>query len=158
VVRRLGSTRSHPIDVWVLSATSEDLVARAKARQFREDLYHRLALLTIQLPALRDRGDDIELLAEHFLGRAGADYGLPPKRLDASARAALRAHAWPGNVRELANLMERSALLSDGDVITAEVLRLEARDGVPPAVAVPLEREVTSVERARIVDELERTD
>lgn len=157
VVRRLGSTRNHPIDAWVLSATSEDLLARTRARQFREDLYHRLAVLTIKLPALRDRGEDIELLAEHFLSRVCADYGLPPKRLDAGARAALRAHRWPGNVRELANLMERAALLSEADVLTADVVRLEARDGSPPATAVPLDREVSSIERARVVEALEQT-
>ena len=157
VIRRLGGTRSEPIDVWILSATSEDLRARTRGRQFREDLYHRLALLTIQLPPLRDRGADIERLAEHFLGRACTDYGLSPRRLDTEARAALRAHPWPGNVRELANLMERVALLSEADILTAEDLRLEVRDGGPPAASVPLEREVTGVERARVVAALEQT-
>ncbi|HEU4370934.1 MAG TPA: sigma 54-interacting transcriptional regulator, partial [Methylomirabilota bacterium] len=157
VIRRLGGTRSQPIDVWILSATSEDLLARTRTRQFREDLYHRLALLTIQLPPLRDRGEDIERLAEHFLGRACADYGLSPRQLDAEARAALRAHRWPGNVRELANLMERAVLLSEVDVLTAEDLGLEVRDGRPPAATLPLEREVTSVERARVVSALEQT-
>src|SRR5437764_38535 len=78
---------------------------------FREDLYHRLAVLTIKLPPLRDRGDDLFLLAERFLARACHDYGLPTRSLGEGARAALRAYSWPGNVRELANVIERAALL-----------------------------------------------
>ena len=154
-VRRLGSTRAHPIDVWVLSATSEDLPARTRAREFREDLYHRLALLTIQLPPLRDRAGDIELLAEHFLRRVAADYGQPPKQLDAAARVVLRAHRWPGNVRELANLIERAVLLSEGDVLTVDVLGLDAGGASPPP-ALSLDREVTDIERARVLAALEQ--
>jgi two-component system, NtrC family, response regulator AtoC len=101
-VRRLGSTRSEPVDVWLLAATGEDLEAAVRARRFREDLYHRLAVVVLRLPPLRERGDDILRLAEHFPGRACDDYGLTRRILAADARAALRAHPWPGNVRELA--------------------------------------------------------
>ena len=83
------------------------------ARRFREDLYHRLAVVTVQLPPLRERGADILLIARHYLDRASNEYRLPPKILAADAEAALMAYPWPGNVRELANLMERVALLSD---------------------------------------------
>src|SRR5262250_2642354 len=76
-VRRLGATRDEPIDVWILTATNEDLKAAIPARRFREDLYHRLAVLTLSLPPLRERGADIVTLAEHYLGRACADYGMP---------------------------------------------------------------------------------
>ena len=123
-VRRLGSTRDEPIDVWILTATNEDLKAAIPARRFREDLYHRLAVLTLTLPPLRSRGDDILLLAEHYLGRACADYSVSAKTLSADARAALRAYPWPGNVRELANLMERVALLSSEPEVTADALGL----------------------------------
>ena len=135
VVRRLGSTRADPVDAWILAAHSEDLKIAVRARRFREDLYHRLALLTVLLPPLRERGrNDILLLAEHFMARACADYGLPPRALAPEARAALAAYPWPGNVRELANVIERVALLSDQSLVTAEVLALPR--GMPADVTV----------------------
>jgi DNA-binding NtrC family response regulator/tetratricopeptide (TPR) repeat protein len=134
-VRRLGSTRADPVDVWILAAHSEDLKIAVRARRFREDLYHRLALLTVSLPPLRERGrNDILLLAEHFMARACADYGLPPKALAPEARAALAVYPWPGNVRELANVIERVALLSDQSEVTAEMLALPR--GMPADVTV----------------------
>src|SRR5207247_313225 len=98
-VRRLGSTRSRSVDVWIISASNEDLVSATRQRRFREDLYHRLAVLTVRLPPLRERGDDIVLLAEHFLAHACADYKLPARTLAPDARAALLGYGWPGNVR-----------------------------------------------------------
>src|SRR5438876_3721777 len=112
-VRRLGSTRDEHIDVSILTATNEDLRTAIRERRFREDLYHRLAVLTVALPPLRERGEDIVLLARHFLDRACGDYGLPAKRLAPDALSALRAYPWPGNIRELSNVMERVALLSE---------------------------------------------
>ena len=133
-VRRLGSTRDEPIDVWILTATNENLKSAIQGRRFREDLYHRLAVLTLLLPPLRERGDDILMLAEHYLGRACNDYGVSAKTLAADAQAALRAYPWPGNVRELANLMERVALLSSDPVVTAAALGLTGsrRRRLPP--------------------------
>jgi transcriptional regulator with AAA-type ATPase domain/tetratricopeptide (TPR) repeat protein len=136
-VRRLGSTRDESIDVWILAATNEDLRAAIRARRFREDLYHRLAVLTLTLPPLRQRGNDILRLAEHFLGRACADYSVSPKTLAADARAALRAYPWPGNVRELGNLMERVALLSSEPEVTAEALGLPAEAEAEPLAPTP---------------------
>jgi DNA-binding NtrC family response regulator/tetratricopeptide (TPR) repeat protein len=169
-VRRLGSTRSEPVDVWIISATSEDLKAGARRRGFREELYHRLAVVTLHLPALRERGSDILTLAEHYLARTCSEYGLPPKTLTEDARAALLAYRWPGNVRELANLMERVALLTDGRRVTADVLELGASRGRPAsrppdddarpsrgAKATSLEHAVGEVERARIVEALQAT-
>jgi transcriptional regulator with AAA-type ATPase domain/tetratricopeptide (TPR) repeat protein len=130
-VRRLGGTRAEPVDVWVVAATSVDLARASQEGRFRQDLFHRLAVVTVTLPPLRTRGQDIVRLAEHFLGRACADYGLPARTLTADARAALLRHAWPGNVRELANMMERVALLSDGESIDAEALDLGASPGAP---------------------------
>ena len=121
-VRRLGSTRAEPVDVALVAATSVDLRRAVADRLFREDLYHRVAVITLELPPLRTRGKDILILADYFLARAGVDYGLPARLLTSDARDALMAHRWPGNVRELANVMERVALLSDSDEITAATL------------------------------------
>ena len=124
VVRRLGATRAEPVDVWIVSATNEDLAEAMRARRFREDLYHRVALLSVELPPLRERGEDILVLAERFLARACADYGLSTKTFARDARAALAAYAWPGNVRELGNIIERVALLADESIVTAAMLAL----------------------------------
>jgi transcriptional regulator with AAA-type ATPase domain/tetratricopeptide (TPR) repeat protein len=123
-IRRLGSTQAERVDTWIISATSEDLKAGPRRRGFREDLYHRLAVVTLRLPPLRDRRQDILTLAEHFLARTCSEYGLVPKTLTADARQALMGHRWPGNVREVANVMERAALLVDGGLVTANELEL----------------------------------
>src|SRR5439155_1201419 len=123
-VRRLGSIRDEAVDVWIVTATNEDLRTAVRERRFREDLYHRLAVLTLTLPPLRERGADIVALADHFLAGACADYGVPPKTLTAAAHAALLAYPWPGNVRELANLMERVTLLAPEPEVTPEMLGL----------------------------------
>ncbi|HZS32394.1 MAG TPA: sigma 54-interacting transcriptional regulator [Methylomirabilota bacterium] len=166
-VRRLGATQSEPVDVWIIAATNADLQAATRGGRFREDLYHRLAVLTLTLPPLRERDRDVLLLAEHFLGRACADYGLPAKSLGPDAREALLAHPWPGNVRELANAMERVALLSDAPLVTADLLGLPERRtetaGAPlPAPSAPerpatLSATVESAERAHLLDALEAT-
>jgi two-component system, NtrC family, response regulator AtoC len=132
-VRPLGGTVSRPIDVWIIAATSQDLEAAIRRRRFREDLYHRLAVVTLRVPALRDRGEDVILLAEHLLGRACADYGLATKHLSRDALAALRAHRWPGNIRELSNVIERVALLSEAPSVTAGALGLAAPAREAPA-------------------------
>lgn len=123
-VRRLGSTTSEPVDVAIISATNLDLREEVAARRFREDLFHRLAVFTFDLPPLRERGRDILLLAERFLGHACADYGLAPKHLLPAAAARLLAHSWPGNVRELANVMERVAVLGDAAAVGVDMLEL----------------------------------
>src|SRR5215510_15050037 len=138
-VRRLGSTRAERVDVALVAATSVDLErARADGR-FRADLYHRLAVITVELPPLRARGADVLELADYFLARACTDYGLSPRALTPEARKLLLAHPWPGNVRELANAMERVVLLSDGETITGEMLDFLAEMARPatPAAAAP---------------------
>ena len=160
-LRRLGSTRSEPVDVWIITATNEDLAAAIHQRRFREDLYHRLAVLTVSLPPLRERGEDVLRLAEHFLARACAEYDLSPKTLRPDARAALLACRWPGNIRELSNVIERVALLSEAAVVSAEMLALSATPSVVspgPAVTestVPLEEAMGGVEREHLVRALE---
>jgi transcriptional regulator with AAA-type ATPase domain/predicted ATPase len=123
-VRRLGSTRSEPLDVSVIAATSEDLAVAVREGRFRADLYHRLAVVTLELPPLRARGRDVLLLAEHFLAGICEDYGLHGVALTPDAQTALLAYSWPGNVRELANVLERAALLADGRALGAAQLGL----------------------------------
>src|SRR5690349_12810119 len=126
-VRRLGATRTESINVQFIAATNEDLAAAAYAGRFRSDLYHRLAVVTLTLPPLRERPEDVLLLAEYFLSRTCADYALQPlRRLAADARADLQKYRWPGNVRELGNVIERAVLLAQGSMITAATLRLPA--------------------------------
>jgi transcriptional regulator with AAA-type ATPase domain/tetratricopeptide (TPR) repeat protein len=132
VVRRLGSTRPEAVDVCFISATNTDLRAALRARRFREDLYHRLAVITLDMPALRDRGRDVLLLAQRFLARACADYGLPPKTLGEQAQARLLTYRWPGNIRELANVMERAALFADSPVVTEAMLEPLSAEGMHP--------------------------
>jgi transcriptional regulator with AAA-type ATPase domain/tetratricopeptide (TPR) repeat protein len=163
VVRPLGSVRTRPVDVWIIAATSEDLRQATRDHQFREDLYHRLAAIPLTLPPLRDRGADILLLAEHFLARACAEFSRPVKEIGPDARRALLAHQWPGNVRELANVMERTALLTEAPIVTAQALELPPPTSATPAPPThggspPTFRETLSgFERTRIVEALGRT-
>ncbi len=152
-VRRLGSTRNEALDVCVIAATSEDLPAAAQAGRFRPDLYHRLAVVTLTLPPLRERGRDIALLAEHFLARVCDEYGLPPKTLSDDAQAALLAYPWPGNVRELVNVLERAALLSDATRLTAADLALPRIATSSPARGGGTVADVD--ERRRLLDVLD---
>jgi len=162
-VRRLGATRTEPVDVWIITASNEDLAAAVRARRFREDLYHRLAVVTLRLPPLRERGADVVRLAEHFLAAACAEYGLAGKSLAPDARAALLQHSWPGNVRELGNTMERVTLLVDAPVVTAAMLDLSVEpDGAPGASQAPvpdraLDTALGKVERAHLLEALDET-
>ena len=132
-IRRVGSVRGEVVDVWVLSATSADLEAAMAADGFRPDLYHRLATISLWLPPLRERGNDVLQLAREFLARACADYGRPQKRLTPDAQAAIASYRWPGNVRELANVMERVALMSDALVVDPSDLALPGLPERPAA-------------------------
>jgi len=132
-VRRLGGTRPEPADAWIISATNADLLSSVRERRFREDLYHRLVVFTLRLPPLRERDGDVLMLAERYLARVCADYGLPAKTLAADARGRLLAHPWKGNVRELFNVIERAGLLAEDPVITGLHLEL----GVAPPNSEP---------------------
>jgi len=132
---RVGSSRVRYVNVRVLSATNADLHAEISAGRFREDLFYRLNTVVIHLPALRDRREDLEPLARHFLGIYGARYRKGLAGFDADALAAMRAHAWPGNVRELAHAVERAVLMADpsATAIAARHLSLRPRvAGEPP--------------------------
>jgi two-component system response regulator AtoC len=136
MVRRVGGIRDRRIDVRILAATNRDLEREAQAGTFRRDLYFRLAVILLRLPPLRDRGDDVLLLAEDFMRRYSAKYGKEVKRMSAAARAALLAYSWPGNVRELSHVIERAVLWSRGGVLEAEQLSLSNMDAAAMSVSV----------------------
>jgi len=133
--QRLGGTRVLRSDARVVAATNRDLPKAIANGQFREDLYYRLNVFAIRLPALRERRDDILPLAEAFLTEIGRGLGRPPGGITKDAREALLAHRWPGNVRELRNVLERAAILCEGGLITAEYLGLTPAPA--PATGVP---------------------
>ena len=136
VVRRLGALVDTPVDVRIIAATNRDLGAEVAARRFRQDLFYRLNVLALTLPPLRQRGDDIVILALHFLEVNARKYGKSPKVLAPDARAALLAERWVGNIRELAHVIERATLMVDGDVIEAAHLALGPAPA-PGDVATP---------------------
>jgi transcriptional regulator with PAS, ATPase and Fis domain len=111
-IRRIGSQSARDVNVRVIAATHVNLAEAVQRGEFREDLYYRLNVVALTLPALRQRDGDIELLAEHFVAQLADRYGLPRPTLTAAARSRLRLHPWPGNVRELRNVIERSLVLS----------------------------------------------
>lgn len=113
--RRLGGGVDVEVNVRVLSSTSRDLRALITQGRFREDLYHRLAVVPVEVPPLSDRREDIPLLVEHFIERLSAMSGLSPRSIGEDAMAALQAHSWPGNVRQLRNNVERVLILASGD-------------------------------------------
>jgi transcriptional regulator with GAF, ATPase, and Fis domain len=122
--QRLGGTRVLRTDARVVAATNRDLPRAIDQGQFREDLYYRLNVFAIRLPALRDRRDDILPLSEAFIAEIGRGLGRPPAGVSRDARQRLLEYSWPGNVRELRNILERAAILCDGGLITAEHLAL----------------------------------
>jgi DNA-binding NtrC family response regulator len=174
VVTRLGSTRPRPIDVRFVAATNRDLDADSRAGKFRSDLYFRLAGISLQIPPLRQRPAELELLAAGFVRSAcrdlerSAPLGISPEAMDK-----LRGYAWPGNVRELRNVIERAAVLCVGDTIQPEhlpaaVLQSAAAPVAAVVSALPsaapsassggadLQGEIRALERARIVEALDR--
>lgn len=150
----VGGARTIKADVRIVAATNRDLDSLVQSGHFREDLFYRLNVVPVTLPALRERRQDIALLARHFLDRA-AEHGLPRKRLDEAAVRAIEAHDWPGNVRQLENIMRRLAVLSRDEVIGAPELAVIL--GTPSEASVPGDISLDAAVRARI-DRLARED
>ena len=121
---RLGGTRTLKVDVRLVTATNRDLAAMVAAGQFREDLYYRLNVVTIEMPPLRERKEDVQALAGFFIKRFAGELKKKMDGLDAEASKLLMRYNWPGNIRELENAIERAMLLTEGTQITAEDLRL----------------------------------
>ena len=136
--QKVGGQQPITVDVRVVAATNKNLEAEIARGAFRDDLYYRLNVIPIEVPPLRARGDDVVLLAEHFLRRFAAESGLARKRLSAGAAAKLRAYDWPGNVRELRNVMERLAILLPNETIEPVDIQLGARSTLPSEIATDL--------------------
>src|SRR5437764_7026469 len=132
---RVGGTVSLQVDVRVVAATNRNLKAAVAARQYREDLYFRLSVFPILIPPLRDRPDDIPMLAKYFVDRFCRDLNKKPLTFAPSAVQELRHYAWPGNVRELQNCIERACILTEGDTIHARHLSLSFREAAPSPAA-----------------------
>ncbi len=157
IVTPVGAVEGRTVDVRILSATSKDLVSEIGRGGFREDLYHRINVLTIGVPPLRARSGDVEELAGHFLRIAAIENGAPPKSLSPRAAGFLRQLRWPGNVRELRNLMERLAILVPHQVIGQEdVMRLlQLRSArAEDSGALPLRQARARFERQYILERL----
>ena len=163
-VDRIGGRAPVPVDVRVVAATNRDLQTAAEDGSFRRDLYFRLAVFPVRVPPLRERGDDVVLLARHFAAQYGRELRKRPATVSAEAVAALGAHRWPGNVRELENAIERACILADSATLEARDLGLPApgageRDAaagldLSGTLAEAVERAASAVERRKIADAL----
>ncbi len=160
---RLGSNQPRRVDIRLIVATNEDLEAKVRRGEFREDLFFRVNVFPIRLPPLRERVEDIPLLADHFLSRVCEGRGLPAKRLAPEARQALMTRDWPGNVRELLNLVETLALLCDGETIGVDDLpqTWQGDAPLPPlprAGEVGLKAAMDEFERRLLLEAIARAD
>jgi DNA-binding NtrC family response regulator len=151
-LRRVGGTRVHRVDVRIIAATNKDLAQEVRAARFREDLYYRLNVVSLAIPPLRERKEDIPLLIEHFLKQFGASYTR--KTLSPEALQLLTDYAWPGNVRELANTIERLLILAPGDVIGPDDLPMNLRS---PGDPVGGPSSLAEMERIHVVRVLRET-
>jgi two-component system response regulator HydG len=153
-IRRVGGTKWRTVDVRILAATNDQLPERVREGRFRGDLFFRLSTVVLTLPPLRERGDDLMLLAEALVERLAGEHGLPVPTLTPEVRRRLRVHLWPGNVRELKNAVERALLLSPAGELSADELVPPAdpeaqRDGPIPFPA-PLHKIATAAARATV--------
>jgi transcriptional regulator with GAF, ATPase, and Fis domain len=135
-IKRVGADDAKIVDVRVVAATNVDLPERIAAGSFRRDLYYRLNVIPVNLPPLRERGDDVMILAQHFVKKLAHKMGRPAKRFSVECIEALRAYAWPGNVRELEHAIERAVVLSRGDELLPSDLPIAAGQSARPIVEV----------------------
>jgi two-component system NtrC family response regulator len=155
IVQRIGSRESVQVDSRVVAATNRDLKTMISDGRFREDLFYRLGVITIQVPALRERGDDLRLLAEYFLEFYGRQHKRRLKGFTQAALRALMAHAWPGNVRELENRMQRAVILAQDAYLRPEDLELESAGGTTEPLPT-LQSARDEAERRLLVEALTR--
>ena len=160
--RRVGGTDEVAANIRVIAATNRDLAAMVGDGTFREDLFYRLNVIPIKVPALRDRAEDIPIVAEHFLQKFTADMGKPLRSFTPEAMTTLSAYPWPGNVRELENVVERAVALETSDYVRAETLGDDLRlgrpatplsthsDDVVPAAGFNLEQHLQDIEKRHL--------
>jgi two-component system response regulator AtoC len=153
-IRRLGDTKDVKVDVRIIAATHRDLQADVKAQRFREDLFYRIHVLSIHVPPLRDRRDDIALLLDHFLVRNNARLGTNIRGVSPDARKLLLEYAWPGNVRELENTIERAMVLAESDVLQAADLPERIRDALDPIQVQLASGELSIKKTSAIVEQI----
>ncbi|MBO6719647.1 MAG: sigma-54-dependent Fis family transcriptional regulator [Rhizobiaceae bacterium] len=165
---RVGGTRRVKVDVRIISSTSYDLEALIEQGRFRQDLYHRLAVVPIMVPGLSERREDIPFLIDHFMRQSAAQAGMKPRRIGDDALAVLQAHNWPGNIRQLRNNVERVLILARGDdpdePITADLLPSEIGDVMPRApsqsdqhiMALPLREARELFEKEYLIAQINR--
>jgi PAS domain S-box-containing protein len=159
---RVGDDRTRNADVRLIAATNRDLEALVKAGGFREDLYYRVSVFPIDVPPLRERGEDIVQLASHFLERICVDLGRAPLRLSQQQSDLLREYAWPGNVRELKNVIERAVILSQGKILRLDLAMVDILDAAPdgkekaaePATQLLTEKELLALQKRNLVTAL----
>jgi two-component system, NtrC family, response regulator PilR len=161
----VGSAKSHSVDVRFITATNRNLKEQVDAGKFRGDLYYRLNVISIKLPPLRDRREDVPFLAGHFLRNFARDMKKDVTRFSETGRSALERHDWPGNVRELENAIQRAVALSGGRELTADDLGLAGpktasspKIAVDAGVEIDLDREVAQLEIRHLKDALRRAD
>ena len=160
-VRRVGATIEEPVSIRLICATHQNLRHLVDEGKFRQDLYFRINVIEIRMPALRECGDDIAELAGHILGRLASNNGVPVPRLSVSAIKALKEYAFPGNVRELENILERALALQTSDTIDVDDLQLQPNQMIEAHVAEPghqaLQDFLDTQERNAILDALRKT-
>ena len=164
-VRKVGGTEEEPVDVRIIAATNQNLEAKIETGAFREDLFYRINVIPIHLPPLRERVEDVPLLANHFIDKYSRQMGVSPKQITARALRVLETYEWPGNVRELENLIERCLALSSGDLIDLEDLPeplTDRRRSLAPDLSLPqggldLEEYLDDVREVLMREALDRT-
>ncbi|HET6372629.1 MAG TPA: sigma-54 dependent transcriptional regulator [Candidatus Polarisedimenticolia bacterium] len=164
-IRRVGGTEEIPVDVRVITATNQDLDAMVREKRFREDLFYRINVIPIRMPALREKPEDIPALAEHFLEKCRTAMGKAIHGISAEAMGQLEGYGWPGNVRELENVIERAVALEAGEVIEPDSLPRELRAGrsaaglpdvVLPESGIDLETHLEDLRRRYMAEAMER--
>ena len=153
-LERVGGREVIPLDVRILAATNRDIKKETAAGRFREDLYYRLVVVTIPTPPLRERLEDLSLLATHFLERYSAEYKVRTRPFSAEAMSEMRTYSWPGNVRELENRIKRAVIMAQGRRITPTDLDLPA--AVEPTAPLSLKEARNETERRLLVEALQR--
>ena len=159
-LRRVGSPQERPVAAWFIASTNRDLKKLLEEGRFRSDLFYRFNVLSLYMSPLRERGDDILILARHFAGQTTVRYGLDEAILTQDADQALMCYSWPGNVRELKHVMERAVLLSGGGKLSADSLMLSPQSSpLSERTSVNLETlTIDDAERLLIEKALQRTD